>query len=769
MTARAYLAGVPHSGELVVVADRVDGGVRTIGFQQRVRGLDVLGGQAMVVLRDGRPFAKLAKLTTYVPAVVPPGRYVIVDDRVAEERIVGRDRVWIAADDGAIVKREPIERDGSGRVTFDVGVREPTVRHDVLAPLANLTVEGVDVTTDVAGGFTWAAPGSTSVTATATGSNVAVTTQDGVVATDVFAVTDGDTIRWSRAADERADAQLAAFSYATRGLAEAKRLYPFAWQDEVLPVRVNGGTGCNASSDGTTIYFGVANATCENTARLADLVYHELGHSFHKHALIEGAGAYEIELSEGLADFFAANLVDDQAIGQGLFRDAQPMRQLDRPEHEYAWPLDRGGDPHRAGLIIASALWDVRNFAGKAVAENVFVGVMLRAPRIDASYLAAQIADDDNGDLTDGTPNGCAIGKAFALHGLAPAFATTTIAQPVFAGREVTIDVTVPTGTACVQPRVVTARYVEPRPEGDVVTDLALTADGDVAGVLGAVPTADPVHWFYLELELDDGRLVRFPDNPADPLYQYFDTPVHPFFCASMDANPMWTASDPLWEYGMPNAPAPDPMRAHTGSFVVGTRVMGNGRYPPGADVQITTPAVEVDLARYRSVQLHYRRWLAVEDHLYDEATIAANGQPVWTNASDRVGTLDHVDREWRFHALDLTPHVVDGKVSVTFGLAADTIGETGGWSLDDVCIVGVGLLGCGNGVIEAAEECDDGNAVDADGCSACTVDLEAAPPIGCCAVGGDRTSALLLGLVMLWFRGGRRNFRAGRVRHQVP
>jgi hypothetical protein len=51
----------------------------------------------------------------------------------------------------------------------------------------------------------------------------------------------------------------------------------------------------------------------------------------------------------------------------------------------------------------------------------------------------------------------------------------------------------------------------------------------------------------------------------------------------------------------------------------------------------------------------------------------------------------------------------------------------------------------------------DDGNDVADDGCSACTVDLEPAPPIGCCAVGGDRTgSALLLLGLLLWSRAGR-------------
>jgi cysteine-rich repeat protein len=40
----------------------------------------------------------------------------------------------------------------------------------------------------------------------------------------------------------------------------------------------------------------------------------------------------------------------------------------------------------------------------------------------------------------------------------------------------------------------------------------------------------------------------------------------------------------------------------------------------------------------------------------------------------------------------------------------------------------GEGFGPCGNGVIEAGEECDDGNAANDDGCSACVVDCGTAP-----------------------------------------
>ncbi|MBE7452886.1 MAG: DUF4215 domain-containing protein [Kofleriaceae bacterium] len=80
-----------------------------------------------------------------------------------------------------------------------------------------------------------------------------------------------------------------------------------------------------------------------------------------------------------------------------------------------------------------------------------------------------------------------------------------------------------------------------------------------------------------------------------------------------------------------------------------------------------------------------------------------------------------HKDREWRFHDVDLTAQAADGTVQVTFGLTSDQGLELGGWTLDDVCIVGwsAAFARCGDGSLGATEACDDGNTVDGDGCSA--------------------------------------------------
>ena len=64
---------------------------------------------------------------------------------------------------------------------------------------------------------------------------------------------------------------------------------------------------------------------------------------------------------------------------------------------------------------------------------------------------------------------------------------------------------------------------------------------------------------------------------------------------------------------------------------------------------------------------------------------------PVWTNyasAEETGASFAHVDKEWRFHDVDLSELAADGTVSIGFSLASDQGLEFGGWTVAALCVV---------------------------------------------------------------------------------
>jgi cysteine-rich repeat protein len=197
---------------------------------------------------------------------------------------------------------------------------------------------------------------------------------------------------------------------------------------------------------------------------------------------------------------------------------------------------------------------------------------------------------------------------------------------------------------------------------------------------------------------------------------------------------------------------SPDPDAPFSGAAVFGTDVTSDGLYRAHLTTEVSTPVIPIPT--FDTVRLQYWRWLTVEDAAFDVATIHANGTEVWRNASAQNGALDHVDREWRFHDIDITPWVADRTLTLSWKLASDFGKELGGWTIDDVCVVGVTKIPyCGDQVLDRGEQCDDGNRDDDDGCSAACIDEVTAGGGGCCSSTGDTGSWWLALGVLAWVR----------------
>jgi cysteine-rich repeat protein len=808
------------------LANLARAGVRTVVFQQRWRGLPVLGGRieftfkvdhlialgstalphvhgddgaaaldrAHARARAGQAIADAYGGVPEVGELGPPLILPIVRDsgRVDYHRVVpvevalaapvGRWDVYVDTATGAVVARHQKLLFATGALAYHVPVRWPGAAHfDAPAVLAHHVVDGTPTTADQDGVFAWPGEAAATVTPGVTGTLVAVASAAGALVPPALSVAPNATAIWDASAVEDDDAQLDAYIHANLAKAYVRaHIDPnLAYLDQQLPVFVNENNTCNANSSGDDLHFYRSGNGCENTGRIADIVYHEFGHSVHYHALI-GGGTPDDSLGEGQADYLAMTITNDSGVGRGFFFTNDPIREANPVGTELRWPDDINANVHLTGMIFSGTMWDLRAAlidqygaaAGVARADALYYGIIQRASDIPSTYVEALVQDDDDGNLANGTPNLCLIQTHFAHHGLVP-----NPHVPVIDGTTIRVPITATSGApGCGLPDVsggTVTWQVRGTPAAGGTIEMSQVGPDFVAEIPHQVDGT--VVQYRIDTRFPDGTTTTLPFNPADPMYELFMGPITPIQCWDFETAPTdWTHAASLgtdeWTWGVPagtNANG-DPRSAASGTHVFGVDLGttgGDGLYESRTNQVATTPVV--DVRGYVGVRLQYQRWLNVEDGHFDHATIAADGTTLWQNADSNQGMnskVAHRDREWRFQDVDLSAAAVDGKVQVAFGLTSDGNLQFGGWTLDDVCIVGYvpGAPICGDRIVGGAEQCDDGNTLAHDGCSpTCTMEYPIDPmptPDGCCSAGGAPGGSAALGAaVAILFRRRRR------------
>lgn len=812
----ATLAPGARASDFTLVSNVLSpkGDIRSVGFVQRAAGMSVLGGTIGFAFKADRlalvsstalphvavtaPAQRLGvdQLTGHAkrwlgaaghavtvtgvapePIVLPIVRPRIgaqpdIEYRVVEQLDVVADdgpgawHVWLDAADGAPIARRSKLTYASGKVLFDVPDRYPGgTRSARPAPYASVTIDGTTVTATVDGTVTWNGAGSATVRPS--GPLVNVINAAGSAITGTLQLVSGGSATWSQADSETGDAQLSGFVHAALVKDFIKtRVNPgLPWLDKALAVNVNKNGSCNAYSNGDSIHFLRRSNQCENTARLADVIYHEFGHSLHNYSVIEGVGAWDGALSEGISDVLAMLITHDSGMARGFFlsNPTRPMRELNPPNKEKKWGIDTTGEVHDDGEIIAGTFWDLMvaleaslgESAGYDKTVELWYTVMQRASDIPSSYPEALLGDDDDGDLQNGTPNMCTIHAAFEAHNLASGVASGTIAKPTRNGFDIAVS-TKQGGSAACPPPPITSGEITWRLRGGTDTKVAMTPGTDeLTGAIPSQPNGSVVQ-YKVTLTLENGTTVSYPNNPGDPYYEFYVGPVTKLWCADFEAGASdWTTSAD-WEAGMPRGLANDPKEAFAGTNVFGTDLSMDGAYSPRQTSFAESP--EIDLQGATGVRLQYQRWLNVEDGFYDQARLLINGTEVWKNfksaTEPQANGIHHLDREWRFSDVDLADHEASGKVKIRFELESDEGLQFGGWTVDEVCLVtaaqGPGDPNCGNGALDDGETCDDGNVADGDGCSATCEDESGGgnggpEDGGCCSVGAGPEGAGLL------------------------
>lgn len=172
-----------------------------------------------------------------------------------------------------------------------------------------------------------------------------------------------------------------------------------------LPTNVNINATCNAFWNGSAINFFRAGGGCPNTA-YPDVVLHEYGHGIDQ----AKGGILDGRYSEGFGDSMAILGTRQPCVGRDFFGAGTCLRLATNVD---LWPSS-SPDPHEVGKRYMEFVWQLVQELKKQVSEDeaflltthlVLAAAAANPTDIPDAVLLMFIADDDDGNLSNGTPH----------------------------------------------------------------------------------------------------------------------------------------------------------------------------------------------------------------------------------------------------------------------------------------------------------------------------------------------------------------------------
>lgn len=185
---------------------------------------------------------------------------------------------------------------------------------------------------------------------------------------------------------------------------------------------------CNAYYNGNSINFFAPNSSCRGFSEIADIIYHEYGHGISRTFYqSQGAGGMANgALNEGCSDIWAMSILPDGIVGEGAFNNpSSNIRSYTGTPKVF--PVDIRGEVHADGEIIAGAWWDLAVATSSTVMTDLFTKTYFDVPDGPTGteglvyhdvLISAILNDDNDGNLSNGTPHFQEIRDAFARHGI---------------------------------------------------------------------------------------------------------------------------------------------------------------------------------------------------------------------------------------------------------------------------------------------------------------------------------------------------------------
>ncbi|MGI9013319.1 MAG: hypothetical protein ACR2GY_03625 [Phycisphaerales bacterium] len=470
--------------------------------------------------------------------------------------------------------------------------------------------------------------------------------------------------------------------------------FPTIETQQNFTVNTNIANNCNAFYNGSSINFYTSGGGCTNTGA-STVVYHEYGHHLVATGSSGGQGAY----GEGMSDTVSVVITDDSRLAPAFQGNCSVS--LRNADNTVQYPCS--GPIHDCGRLLSGCVWSTRNELIvtepadylEILRQLTFESIRLHNyspidPRITIDFLTL---DDDDDNLSNGTPHYAEIDAGFSAHNMdAPPLQPISFEFP--SGMPELIN---PAGGTTMLVRVV-AVADDPQPDTGILH--VNTGGGfqeipmnEVSSNLyeATFPASDcgsEVRYF-VSAESQGGIEVTAPlDAPTVTFSAISGTGQSVAFEDDFETDNGWTVQninlqDGQWERGIPsNNNRQDPPADFDGSgrCFVTDNAPGNSDVDGGPTILIS-PIIDVsDGAEY---QVSYATWFGNSSNgQRDQMTVevSSNGGSSWTLVETFTnGGSNIVWQEGGFLVSDFVPLTSQLRVRfVTADQPNDSVVEAG-------------------------------------------------------------------------------------------
>ena len=417
-----------------------------------------------------------------------------------------------------------------------------------------------------------------------------------------------------------------------------------------IHTNING--SCGAFYDGSSINFTRGSGTCHNTST-ADVVYHE-----YAHHLIGVTGNAQGQFGEGAADTMSVIIEDNPELAVGFFAgDCSTF--LRSAENFRSYPCTTGSI-HDCGQLISGCVWDTIEAIratdpanANAIVSQLFVNMlMVRGAMGGSDIIGPEITliflqlDDDDGDLTNGTPHYEQIATAFNAHNMmAPELVLLNLTFPN--GLPDVID---PDGGTTFQVDVETNVSPQIPNSGVLHVDTGsgfqqfpmTTIDSDSYLAEFEPTDCGEIISYFVSVDAQNGETSTQP--PAAPGEGTFSAvaaqSISNIFTDDFETDQGWlvtgSATAGMWQRGIPSGDGErnDPLTDAdgSGSCYVTENAPGNSDVDGGNTI-LTSPIMDAMTGNDEKAMVGYYRWFNSDGSVSDAFTveISNDGGATWT------------------------------------------------------------------------------------------------------------------------------------------